>query len=638
MFPLSRLSGLLAVALSIPVLAEGQLQITTPIPKIVANRLVFSTVKKETRAPQTITLKNIGNSALTVTALTLGNSPEINNAVSGRTVDYQRASDFRLVTPPMLPLTLAPNSTITLIVEFVPQRTVSLSNNPTHSKNGECYAALTIVSDDPIQSNFILNLAGLNTITYEGNNEPSLAEISRAYGWSTHVGQENNVLGGAKTWVGEEVYSPYWVRADAANPVRLWPLAAFSKRVPDPYGYSSFYAKPGSGGNGFILYSFAGTNNDDSPTGIEVQGSNDLSGGENQKLLPKIFKQGSSFTPTPGSVSFNPTRAFGIRNDGISSDDNLNIDAVNGVDTLHNWRFWSVRDPQGKLVPNQWLAAKDNGNTSDPETGKNFDYQDEVFLLTNAKPEISAQDPNLPAPLPALVLNFNQTYPGTLTDVDGEATGFTATQRNKNDTFSSTASYVPSLLDLDTTGLGTLSVTTTSGSNGSTDNTLNNGLNVSFDGRAGRFTVSTRLVGPLADLNLPFQQGGVVFGPDQDNFVKLVAVAQSNGTPGIQFYGEQKAVGSTLGSIVMVPNPSTIETLDLVLTADPSLGTVQAAYRAVGPGFDTGLVTLPTTWTLTGGAVGRFFTQQSRAGIMTTSKSGTVVNLVFDRFAVETNP
>ncbi len=43
------------------------------------------------------------------------------------------------------------------------------------------------------------------------------------------------------------------------------------------------------------------------------------------------------------------------------------------------------------------------------------------------------------------------------------------------------------------------------------------------------FTIKTRLVGPLNFLAAASEQGGISFGPDQDNYVKLVAVAQPNG-------------------------------------------------------------------------------------------------------------
>jgi len=54
---------------------------------------------------------------------------------------------------------------------------------------------------------------------------------------------------------------------------------------------------------------------------------------------------------------------------------------------------------------------------------KNYDYQDAVYLLVNAKPESAALDPSVPGPLPgepSLVFDFNQTYAGSLNDKMGD--------------------------------------------------------------------------------------------------------------------------------------------------------------------------------------------------------------------------
>ena len=68
-------------------------------------------------------------------------------------------------------------------------------------------------------------------------------------------------------------------------------------------------------------------------------------------------------------------------------------------------------------------------NTNPPS--KNFDYQDQVMLLTNAEPELD------PGPAPgsaATILRFDAPVPGTVVDKDGQGTGFTSIQPNKNGT------------------------------------------------------------------------------------------------------------------------------------------------------------------------------------------------------------
>jgi len=68
-----------------------------------------------------------------------------------------------------------------------------------------------------------------------------------------------------------------------------------------------------------------------------------------------------------------------------------------------------MRDAKGTL-PNTWYATEDIGNTEGGS--KNYDYQDAVYLLVNAKPESAALDPSVPGPLPGeLVWCLTSTKP-----------------------------------------------------------------------------------------------------------------------------------------------------------------------------------------------------------------------------------
>lgn len=605
----------------------GSIEVSTPNANIVQNRVVFSTVSQQVRAAKTLTIRNTSNQAVTITGLTFGDSQEKINAV--RSADYQRAADFSLVNSPTLPLTLQPGQSQDLSIQFAPQRVSSVSNTATHLLNGENYASLTITSQDAAQSTTMntVELAGLNTPNYEGGYEPSVAEIARAFGWTLNVGTEKTSLGGSKSLLGDEVNSSYWVAADTSQKVEFWPLAVYKTRANYPFDDVKFEAKAGSGGSSGLLYKFAGRNNDDNQPG-----SNDDSGGENQKLLPKIFVNNANKTPTATSVGFSPNSAFALRSAESSTDDSLN-----GTSQVHNFRIFAVRDPQGTVVPYTWFVIQDVGLDPDPTSGKNFDYNDHVYLLKNAKPELAALDPSTPGLFPGspgLVYNFDTTYSGSLIDKDGETIGFTSTQLNKNDTFTTNTSYSPSQLNINTNGLGTLSVTTTTGSNDGTTNTLMNGLQTIFDGRASKSVISTRLVGPLGNITKSMQQAGLMFGSDQDNYIKLVAVAQSNGSLGLQFYSEKKGVGTTIGSIITISNPSSLKSLDLTLLTNPQTGTVQAAYRAIYINTDTGTITLPSSVTLKGGQLGHYFAAQSKAGIITSSKNATPITVTFDSFAI----
>ena len=79
-------------------------------------------------------------------------------------------------------------------------------------------------------------------------------------------------------------------------------------------------------------------------------------------------------------------------------------------------RAWAVRDRSGAIVPNTWLVGMDY-------SGINYDYNDNLYLVTNMKPETAA-DPAAAALLPgaaALQLPFTSAVAGTLADATGRA-------------------------------------------------------------------------------------------------------------------------------------------------------------------------------------------------------------------------
>ena len=131
-------------------------------------------------------------------------------------------------------------------------------------------------------------------------------------------------------------------------------------------------------------------------------------------------------------------------------------------------------------------------------------------------------------------------------------------------------------------------MTTTAGSNAGTDNTQVNGLQLRYDSSLDDSTVRARLIGPFDQFNSGSRQGGIMFGTNQDNYVKL-AVTNKNGVPKLELFSEVGGTGTSV-STVTLPNPATLQTLDLYLIPDPATRHVRAAYRAVGPGGDTGIV------------------------------------------------
>ena len=174
------------------------------------------------------------------------------------------------------------------------------------------------------------------------------------------------------------------------------------------------------------------------------------------------------------------------------------------------------------------------------------------------------------------------------------------------------------------------------GSNFNSDNTLMNALATTFDFSGRGFQTTLRIRGPLSDINTPSEQGGILFGPDQDNYVKLVVVAQPSGTL-VQLLDEQVVNGQivhrvpTSGSTAALSNLGGINTLDLRLTGNASTGVLSAAYSVNGGAFQN----LGATVTLDASKRTAFFNARSRLGLITAHKNNSgPVTVAYDRLEV----
>ncbi len=223
---------------------------------------------------------------------------------------------------------------------------------------------------------------------------------------------------------------------------------------------------------------------------------------------------------------------------------------------------------------------------------------------------------------------------GGLADANGASTGFTWVQPNVNGN-----EYQPSLLN-DNTSAGTLSITTTgsatNGSNWEGDNTQVDVMQSQFNGATGSFTISTRLIGPLGNLANPNEQGGLILGPDDDDYVKFVAVSTSSGQE-LQFVDEQKTSSGYLHAInpnnsyTSIGSFSNVNTLDLEIAANADTGTITGYYRVNGGT----LTQVGQSVTLSGAEKTAFFNSTTRAGIMALAKNNLApVTVTFQNFSV----
>ena len=484
------------------------------------NRLVFNRIGTLNSPPSnlvhdraTVRIESEGSDPLTVSALTI-NGP------------------WQIVTPPALPATIAAGDHLDVTLRFV-------------ATSGDVQlGSLSITSNDGNEPVTTVQLAGFWQSVSEGGQEPKLAELMQIYGYGTQInipGQQPLNQAGLVTAVGDEVLSPYWRRADPTVPVQVRQLNAFHTQ----------------GNNATLRWYPKGT--------TTLTALFTMEGQEAQSLLPHKNNQPTQFA----AGSFAPTGAFGFKLDNEWSDDTKNnqtVDQSNGCPGPcgHHVRFWPLVDGSGNIVPNTWLMSMDYA-------GVNYDYNDNTFLISNMRPDDATKDPSRQALVPGapgLVLDFDGTHPNTLVDKDGQPTGFTSTQPNRNDTTTTSDSYQSGLLDLNTAAPGTLAVTTTAGSNAGTDNTQVNGLQLRYDSSLDDSTVRARLIGPFDQFNSGSRQGGIMFGTNQDNYVKL-AVTNKNGVPKLELFSEVGGTGTSV-STVTLPNPATLQTLDLYLIPDPA--------------------------------------------------------------------
>ncbi|MDB5911149.1 MAG: domain containing protein [Massilia sp.] len=303
-------------------------------------------------------VRNTGSQNLVISALNLSDT-----------------ANWQLVNPPTFPYTLAPGATLTVKVKFIAQNApvhntnqtndTAVANDPGYNvftAAGLWTGTLTIVTNDPVQPSKPIQLAGWWQHLSEHEEEPGIQTmVNMLYGYGTNIAptQMPDLTEGASTptYYGEEVVSAFWNVADPSQPITAIQLAAYHQQIDTTSNTNTaavfgWYAK-GSTSNTWVI-------RDTTANG--------------QSLLPLNSTGGASV------ASFTPTAAtFGWNLDGNTSDDTRNTVGGGGG---HHVRFYPVRDSLGNLVPNTYIAALDYGST----TFENYDFQDNVYLITNMKP------------------------------------------------------------------------------------------------------------------------------------------------------------------------------------------------------------------------------------------------------------
>jgi hypothetical protein len=302
----------------------------------------------------TLRIHNKGISSLVIGKLTLSNTAAwVIETLKGAAYDPATA----------LPLTIGPGSYADVALKFI------APNTDTRVK--VLHETLTIESNDDKNPRKQVFLHGLAQRSAEGSREPVAKEIIAAFGFKTNVGFSSTDpdKGDPTKLKGDEILSSYFVRADQNRPVHVRQMAAYHGCCTQSESLR-WHAKGSTTKNGVVYH-----------IGVDAQ-----------SLLPR-----RSSTGTPAEGSFSPTSAFGLNIGTDWTDRTKNPGGLIGV------RVWKAIDLNGNIIPNAYIIANDYLGTS----ATNYDYNDNVYYVTNIQPEAGPAHYSALRTAPS-ALDFNQ--------------------------------------------------------------------------------------------------------------------------------------------------------------------------------------------------------------------------------------
>ncbi len=332
-----------------PVGYGGELMISGLDDAAADDRLVFTNIDNPANAQQeyrneaTITLTNVGIAPVDVTGLTLGGDNAAGFTVSGGIGE------------------LAPGASVDVTVTFVGSDPVD--DNAAVLFNG----TLTVETNGQDKT---INLAGLAQVQSESGEEPTVAQIVEAFGYSTDMAQGLLANGGVVETVGDEVLIPYMQALDPSENVEVINIAAFLQQ-----------------GDIARLNSHS----------LTSSGLSELYAGDDQQgqtVLPDGLVPGAGDSGDTARASFDGTTPFGLKVtvDGRPtfaawSDPDINLadPAFNlgAGDEGHYLRYFQAKDGDGNDIPGTFIAIQDYPG------GANFDYNDHMYVIRN----VQAYDP-----------------------------------------------------------------------------------------------------------------------------------------------------------------------------------------------------------------------------------------------------
>jgi hypothetical protein len=198
----------------------------------------------------------------------------------------------------------------------------------------------------------------------EGGDEPFIGEVIDAFGFKSRAGfgsSDNTDGEGYRTATTEEIITTFFVRADPARPVTVRQMAAYHGCCSSSFTESIRWYTKGSTSTPTIF------------THIGLDGQSLLP----RRGLPNVAGEGV-FPANFNTSAPPPNTPFGLVVSSSNSDRTKNSEGKIGL------RFYKVLDDKGNLIPNAYLVAHDYiGNP----LVTNYDYQDNVYYISNVRPE-----------------------------------------------------------------------------------------------------------------------------------------------------------------------------------------------------------------------------------------------------------
>ncbi|WP_242927389.1 malectin domain-containing carbohydrate-binding protein [Pontibacter vulgaris] len=281
-------------------------------------------------------ISNRGSGTLTISKLTLSNTVSW-KIVSINGSAYSSSTSF--------PKSLGTGAAIEVIIQFIAKDLggrVKILND-----------RLTISSNDALTPAKEIKLSGLWQYKGEGINEPYAVEVIRAFGFLSRTGFNSNdgvIDGNDLVPNSDEILSAFFVRADPSRPVSVVQMSAHHGCCSSTESFRWYYK-----GSSTVTTLFT---------------HNSLDG---QSLLPR--RSGSSTEVAAGT--FSPSGAFGLRVASAYSDRTRNYQGKIGM------RIWKAIDAAGNIIPNAYIIGGDYLGTQ----FTNYDYQDNIYYISNVRPE-----------------------------------------------------------------------------------------------------------------------------------------------------------------------------------------------------------------------------------------------------------